>query len=104
MALVFLPSLDYVRMDVELICSDGNIFWDFVISNQFCNFQMPPNGPKIVPLSGEERLRILKAVIPLEFPITSKFWKTADYVMNLASCSKFVVSIILQAVSEGWAR
>uniref|UniRef100_A0A915B6Z0 3'-5' exonuclease domain-containing protein n=2 Tax=Parascaris univalens TaxID=6257 RepID=A0A915B6Z0_PARUN len=64
---------------------------------------MPFNGPKIVPLSDEEQLRILKAIIPLEFPTTSKFWKTADYVMNLASCSKFVVSVILQAVSEGWA-
>uniref|UniRef100_A0A183U0U1 3'-5' exonuclease domain-containing protein n=1 Tax=Toxocara canis TaxID=6265 RepID=A0A183U0U1_TOXCA len=54
-------------------------------------------------LRWEDRIKILKAVIPLEFPTTTKFWKTANYALSLSKYPTLLVANVLQAVSEGWA-
>ncbi|VDK53739.1 unnamed protein product [Anisakis simplex] len=63
------------------------------------------SGPttSIFPLSKEERINILKALIPYEFSSSNSFWKKANFALGLFTIPQLVVSTILQAVKEGWA-
>ncbi|EJD74851.1 3'-5' exonuclease [Loa loa] len=56
-----------------------------------------------VNVTDEQRCRILKDVVSLNFSFDSNFWTLADYVLNFNKCPKDVVTIISDAASIGKA-
>ncbi|OZC07851.1 hypothetical protein X798_05161 [Onchocerca flexuosa] len=56
-----------------------------------------------VSITDEQRTRILKDMVSLNFSFDSNFWSLADYVLNFNKCPKDVVTIISDAASVGKA-
>uniref|UniRef100_A0A0R3S077 3'-5' exonuclease domain-containing protein n=1 Tax=Elaeophora elaphi TaxID=1147741 RepID=A0A0R3S077_9BILA len=56
-----------------------------------------------VSVTDEQRCRILKDLVSLNFSFDSNFWSLADYVLNFNKCPKDVVAIISDAASAGKA-
>uniref|UniRef100_A0A2K6VIF1 3'-5' exonuclease domain-containing protein n=1 Tax=Onchocerca volvulus TaxID=6282 RepID=A0A2K6VIF1_ONCVO len=56
-----------------------------------------------VSITDEQRSRILKDMVSLNFSFDSNFWSLADYVLNFNKCPKDVVTIIFDAASVGKA-
>lgn len=56
-----------------------------------------------ISVTDEQRCRILRDVVSLNFSFDSNFWSLADYVLNFNKCPKDVVTIISDAASAGKA-
>ncbi|CAG9538485.1 unnamed protein product [Cercopithifilaria johnstoni] len=56
-----------------------------------------------VNVTDEQRCRILRDLVSLNFNFDSNFWSLADYVLSLNKCPKDVVTIISNAASAGKA-
>uniref|UniRef100_A0A915PK19 3'-5' exonuclease domain-containing protein n=1 Tax=Setaria digitata TaxID=48799 RepID=A0A915PK19_9BILA len=56
-----------------------------------------------VNVTDEQRCRILRDVVSLNFSFDSNFWSLADYVLNFNKCPKDVVAIIFDAAAAGKA-
>lgn len=90
---------------IDIVSSIFHLYSELTVSAQIL-FQREQDSLSNmrVSITDEQRRRILRDLVSLNFSFDSNFWGLAAYVLNLNRHSKDLATVVSNAVSAGEAR